>query len=135
MVNWRIHLFDYCKKYSFFPNKKILFYFLLMKNTFYFLLINKIFPGNVSNNIRIIITSRKKNVNSIHYRNTTGINTVLKSRSNKQHVPIVLHALIISLKLFEHRFWHRNVHGLLSYPIFSHRCVQYLLSERLRLSA
>ena len=72
-----------------------------MKNTFYFLLINKIFPGNVSNNIRIIITRRKKKVNSIHYRNTTGINTVLNLRRNKQYVPIILHALIISLKLFD----------------------------------
>ena len=41
--------------------------------------------------------------NSIYYRNTTSISTVLKFRSDKQYVPIVFHALIISLKLFEHK--------------------------------
>ena len=41
--------------------------------------------------------------NSIYYyRNTAGINTVPKLRSNKQYVSIVFHALIIGLKLFEH---------------------------------
>ena len=37
--------------------------------------------------------------NSIYYINTTGINTVVKLRSNKQYVPIVFHALIISWAL------------------------------------
>ena len=46
--------------------------------------------------------------NSIHYRNKTGINTVLKLRSNTQYVPIVFPALIISLKLSEHKKY--NIH-------------------------
>ena len=41
-----------------------------------------------------------QSINSIYYR--AGINTVFKLRSNKHYVPIVFHALIINLKLFEH---------------------------------
>ena len=45
--------------------------------------------------------------NSIYYRNTAGINTVLNLRSNKQYVPIIFPALIISLKLFKRKMYKR----------------------------
>ena len=40
---------------------------------------------------------------SIYCRNKTGINTLLKLRSNKQCVSIVSPALIISLELFQQK--------------------------------
>ena len=57
--------------------------------------------------------------NSIYYRNTTGINTVFKLRNNKQYVPIVFYALIISLELFGHDYMLCTVTGRFTHEQFA----------------